>query len=117
MKTIFIVALAILFGFSFIQLGLESIVPVWHSGIANQATLVILLIMIGVWLFGWLGWDAYESEEVDKNLGKLITSGHRLAGYFIGIFIAVAFAAMVGSLGNLSLFIPLMASVVLSSSI
>ncbi len=117
LRTVFIVSLTVLLGFGFIQLGMQSISPIWNSGLTNQITVVIILVLIAVWLLGWLGWDAYESEEVDKQLGRHITAAQRIGAYVIGILIAVSFAAMVSNIGSVAIFIPLMAAVVLAASI
>jgi hypothetical protein len=117
LKPVFIVSLTVLLGFGFIQLGIQSITPIWNSGITNQITIVIMLALIAVWLIGWVGWDAYESEEVDKQLSKYITAAHRVGAYLIGILIAISFAAMASNIGNIAIFIPLMSTVVLATSI
>ena len=117
LKPVFIVSLTVLLGFGFIQLGVQSITPIWNSGITNKITIGIIIVLIAIWLIGWVGWDAYESEEVDQQLNKYITKAHRIGAYLIGILIAISFAAMVSNIGNIAIFIPLMSTVVLATSI
>jgi hypothetical protein len=117
LHAVFIVSLTVLLGVGFIQLGLQNISPVWNSGIANQITLVIMIAFIIIWLLSWVIWDAFESEEVDNQFGNQITKPLKLGSYAIGILIAMAFAGMVCSIGNIAIFIPLMGAVVLIASI
>lgn len=117
MRSVFILSLTVLLGFGFFQLGLENVSPVWNSGIVNQIALVVMIFFLLIWLLGWVIFDAFESEDVDEELGHIISKPQRLGAYALGVLIAVSFAAMVIGIGNVAIFVPLMGAVVLGTSI
>jgi cytochrome bd-type quinol oxidase subunit 2 len=117
LKAIFTVSLAVLLGALFLALGLHQIPPVWNSGTINRIALVVVLFCLGVWLIGWVVFDAFETEQLDNEFGRSITDLQRLGGYALAIIIAGAFAAMVMSLGSIPVFVTLLATVVLATSI
>jgi hypothetical protein len=117
MKPVFNLSVMILLAVGFFILGLDSIRPVWNAGLANQITLVVILTSLTLWLVGWVVFDALESQEIDSQLNSLVTPGLRIGAFLIGIIIALAFSLMVSVVGNIALFVPLMALVVLAASI
>ena len=117
LRSAFLLAVALLLGLAAVWVGWESVGSVWsRGGSTNQIMLVIIIVCITFWLLSWLIFDAFESAQFASRVRKFMTPPQGLGAYALAVLIAASFAGMVVSIGNVPVFIALMAAVVLGTS-
>lgn len=117
LQLIVTVAVALLVAFVLFIIGLESITPIWDSGLLNRISLAVILGVLLIWIIGWIVFDITEAGEVDNSLGKHVSPILKMSAMAIGILIAMAFGGLISLIGKIEFFIPVFGFIVLTASI